>query len=393
MSIWQASGVVRYTDTVEHAALFDLVHSICAQDLSPEVHRSEVESVFPRALFSKLGELGLLNLPFCHLLDTEISKVPYQVSLQVLEEIATAWLSVGVSLSVHHLASAPLVKFGTPEQQDRWLKWMLSGQTLGAYCLSEPQSGSDAAAIQASAVREGNTYRLNGTKAWITHAGVADFYTVMARTSPDKTSGISCFLIPADTPGLRIAAPEKKMALNSSPTAQIHFEDLIIPTDNRIGREGEGFAIALESLDVGRLGISACAVGLAQASLNVANEYAGERVAFGQRIREFQGVGFLLADMATSIQAARSLYLTAARQFDDGLNINQIAAMAKLFSTDAVMEVTTNAVQVLGGNGYTVDYPVERFMREAKVLQIVEGTNQIQRLVIARELSQRGLAN
>jgi alkylation response protein AidB-like acyl-CoA dehydrogenase len=337
--------------------------------------------------------LGLLNLPFCHLLDTEISKVPYQVSLQVLEEIATAWLSVGVSLSVHHLASAPLVKFGTPEQQDRWLKWMLSGQTLGAYCLSEPQSGSDAAAIQASAVREGNTYRLNGTKAWITHAGVADFYTVMARTSPDKTSGISCFLIPADTPGLRIAAPEKKMALNSSPTAQIHFEDLIIPTDNRIGREGEGFAIALESLDVGRLGISACAVGLAQASLNVANEYAGERVAFGQRIREFQGVGFLLADMATSIQAARSLYLTAARQFDDGLNINQIAAMAKLFSTDAVMEVTTNAVQVLGGNGYTVDYPVERFMREAKVLQIVEGTNQIQRLVIARELSQRGLAN
>jgi len=393
MAIWQTSGVIRYTETEEQTALFDLVQSVCEHDIYPKSSSFEVESVFPRTLFSKLGEMGLLNLPFNHLIETEIPKIPYQVSLQILEEVASAWLSVGVSLSVHHLASAPLAKFGTPEQKDRWLRWMLGGQTLGAYCLSEPQSGSDAAAIQASAIREGNTYRLNGTKAWITHAGVADFYTAMVRTSSDKTSGISCFLIPADTPGLRVATPEKKMALNSSPTAQIHFDDLILPIENRIGHEGEGFAIAMGSLDVGRLGIAACAVGLAQASLNVANEYAGEREAFGQRIRDFQGVGFMLADMATSIQAARSLYLTAARQFDDGLMINQIAAMAKLFATDAVMDITTNAVQVLGGNGYTADYPVERFMREAKVLQIVEGTNQIQRLVIARELSRRGTAN
>jgi len=227
---------------------------------------------------------------------------------------------------------------------------------------------------------------VNGTKAWITHGGVADFYNLLVRTGADGPRGISCLLADAETPGLTAAAPERKMGANSSTTAQILLQDARVPADRLIGAEGQGFEIAMSALDSGRLGIAACAVGLAQAALDAAVEYAGQRKQFGQPIGSFQGLSFMLADMATSIVAARALYLDAARLRDAGRPFATRAAMAKLFATDMAMKVTTDAVQVFGGYGYVEDFPVERYMREAKVLQIVEGTNQIQRVVIGRSL-------
>jgi alkylation response protein AidB-like acyl-CoA dehydrogenase len=263
---------------------------------------------------------------------------------------------------------------------------MTGGEVLGAYCLSEPQSGSDAAALSTKAVLDGETYVVSGVKAWVTHGGSADFYNLMVRTSDDGPHGISCLLADAGTPGLLPQPPEKKMGMSSSPTAQIVLDGARIGAGRRIGDEGQGFTIALSALETGRLGIAACAVGVAQAALDYATGYAIERHQFGRRIMDFQGVGFLLADMATQIAAARALYLAAARLKDAGRPFGAEAAKAKLFATDAAMRVTTDAVQVLGGAGYVQDHPCERWMREAKVLQIVEGTNQIQRLVISRSL-------
>ncbi len=228
---------------------------------------------------------------------------------------------------------------------------------------------------------------IDGSKAWITHGGIADFYTVMARTGEDGPRGITAFLVPGDAPGLSAAAPERKMGMKGSPTAQIHLDGVRVGDDRRLGDEGQGFAVALAALDSGRLGIAACATGVAQAALDAALEYASGRRQFGRPIADFQGLRFLLADMATQVEAGRALYLAAARLRDAGLPFSRQAAMAKLFCTDAAMKVTTDAVQVLGGYGFTADFPVERLMREAKVLQIVEGTNQIQRMVIARHLA------
>jgi len=388
MQIWNGGTVPRLVSNSDAAALLDLARKFGAEQLTPIADTCEEDGLFPRELISTLGELGLLNLPFAHVRDADMEPVGVSTNLQILEELATAWMTVGLALSVHQLAASALVKFGSQDQKDLWLDWVIGGNTLGAYCLSEPHSGSDAAALRTTAVREGLQYRLNGVKAWITHGGVADFYIVMARTSEHKTQGISCFFVPADTPGLTFGAHERKMGGNASPTAQVHLDNVLIPEIHRIGVEGQGLAIALSSLDMGRLGISACAVGLAQSALNTAGKYAGEREQFGQAIANFQGVGFMLADMATSIAASRALYLDAAFRVEIGAHggIGAAAAMSKLMATDSAMKVTTDAVQVLGGNGYTKDYPVERYMREAKVLQIVEGTNQIQRLVISRSL-------
>jgi alkylation response protein AidB-like acyl-CoA dehydrogenase len=263
---------------------------------------------------------------------------------------------------------------------------MLGGGLLGAYCLSEPHSGSDAAALRTKAVRDGDAWMITGTKAWITHGGIADFYTVMARTGEEGPRGITAFLVPGDAPGLSAAPPEKKMGMKGSPTAQVHFDGVRVGDDRRIGEEGQGLAIALSALDSGRLGIAACAIGVAQAALDQALAYATERRQFGKPIADFQGLRFMLADMATQIEAGRALYLAAARLRDAGRPFATQAAMAKLHCTDTAMRVTTDAVQILGGYGYTADFPAERYMREAKVLQIVEGTNQIQRMVIARHL-------
>jgi len=269
----------------------------------------------------------------------------------------------------------------------RTLPEMLAGDLLGAYCLSEPQSGSDAAALSTKAVRTGDEYVVNGVKAWVTHGGVADFYNLMVRTSDDGPRGISCLLAPATTKGLSAAPPENKMGMRASRTSQIRLDDAHVDADRLLGAEGQGFTIALSALDGGRLGIAACAVGLAQGALDYAVEYAKGRKQFGRPIIDNQGLSFLLADMATAIESARALYLSAARRRDAGEDYGRYAAMAKLHATDVAMKVTIDAVQVLGGYGYTCDYPAERWMREAKVLQIVEGTNQVQRLVIGRHLA------
>jgi alkylation response protein AidB-like acyl-CoA dehydrogenase len=376
--------VTRLLPTEEAHDLLALVREISAAELSPRVAAAEAEARFPREELRVLGRAGLLSLPFPE--EVGGGGQSYEVYLQVLEEISRAWLALGISVSVHALACFPMATTGDAGQIQEWLPWMLSGETLGAYCLSEQHSGSDAAALSTRAERHGDAYRVTGSKAWITHGGVADFYSVMVRTSDDGARGISCVLVPGDAPGLSSAEPERKMGANSSRTAGIHLDGVEVPTTRLIGKEGQGFSIALAALDAGRLGIAACAVGLAQAALDAAVDYAGQREQFGRPIGEFQGVSFGLADMAASVAAARALYIETARLKDAGLPFGTQAAMAKLVATDTAMRVATQAVQVLGGAGYTRDFPVERYFREAKVLQIVEGTNQIQRMVIGRAL-------
>ncbi|WP_432137570.1 MULTISPECIES: acyl-CoA dehydrogenase family protein [unclassified Streptomyces] len=368
----------------EARELIALVRDIARREIAPHAAREEEAGRFPRELFTLLSESGLLGLPYDSALGG--GDQPYEVYLQVLEELALARLTVGLGVSVHSLASYALAAYGTERQRAAYLPGMLGGGLLGAYCLSEPSAGSDAAALRTRAEREGDDWLISGTKAWITHGGIADFCTVMARTGGAGPGGITAFLVPGDAPGLTAATPEKKMGLKGSPTAQLHLDRVRVPDGRRIGEEGQGFTIALAALDAGRLGIAACAVGLAQAALDEAVAYAAERRQFGRPLADFQGLRFLLADMATQIEAGRALYLAAARLKDAGRPFARQAAMAKLHCTDTAMRVTTDAVQVLGGYGCTADFPVERYMREAKVLQIVEGTNQIQRMVIARHL-------
>ncbi|MEU9592881.1 acyl-CoA dehydrogenase [Streptomyces sp. NPDC048219] len=377
--------VDRQLPTDEARDLISLVRDIAQREIAPSAAEEEDAGRFPREVFTLLSDSGLLGLPY----DAEYGggEQPYEVYLQVLEELAAARLTVGLGVSVHTLASYALAAYGTKEQQVEHLPAMLGGGLLGAYCLSEPASGSDAASLRTKAVRDGDDWVITGTKAWITHGGIADFYTVMARTGVEGPRGITAFLVPGDADGLSAAAPEKKMGLKGSPTAQVHLDGVRVPDARRLGEEGQGFAIALSALDSGRLGIAACAIGVAQAALDEAVSYAAERRQFGKPISDFQGLRFMLADMATRIEAGRALYLTAARLRDAGAPFAKQAAMAKLYCTDAAMRVTTDAVQVLGGYGYTADFPAERYMREAKVLQIVEGTNQIQRMVIARHLA------
>ena len=383
------STVERDYPDEETRALFELARELADDVLRPKVDAAERDELFPRDAFRVLGRAGLLALPYPERFGG--GGQPYQTYLQVVEELARAWLAVGLGVSVHTLTCFPLATSGTPEQQRRWLPEMLGGEQLGAYCLSEPASGSDAAALQTTAHADGPDYIVNGVKAWISHAGQADFYTVFARTSgdhegPGRASGISCLHVPAQTPGVSAAPAEHKMGMRASITAQMIFEGARVPASQLVGEEGKGFAVALAALDAGRLGIAACATGVAQAALDAAAAWARERRQFGRPIADFQGVSFLLADMATAVEAARALYLSAARRKDRGLPYGPQAAMAKLFASDAAMRVTTDAVQVLGGYGYVEDFPVARLMREAKVLQIVEGTNQIQRMVIGRSL-------
>ncbi|MED7954914.1 acyl-CoA dehydrogenase family protein [Streptomyces sp. BE20] len=380
-----AKAVDRQLPSEEARELLSLTRDLVQRELQPRAAEDEAVGRFPREVFRTLGEAGLLSLPY----DEKHGggEQPYEVYLQVLEELAAGWLAVGLGVSVHTLSCHALATFGSDEQRDRWLPGMLSGEQLGAYCLSEPQSGSDAAALRTRADLDGDAYVVSGTKAWITHGGHADFYSSLVRTGEEGARGISCLLVPGTQPGLSAAPPEHKMGMKSSPTAQLHFDGARVPRERLIGSEGQGFQIALAALDSGRLGIAACAVGVAQAALDQAVDYARTRRQFGRPIADFQGLSFLLADMATQIEAGRALYLAAARKRDAGLPFSKEAAMAKLFCTDAAMKVTTDAVQVLGGYGYTQDFPTERYMREAKVLQIVEGTNQIQRLVIGRHLT------
>jgi alkylation response protein AidB-like acyl-CoA dehydrogenase len=379
----------RMLPSTEAVDLLALTRELAAAELAPVASEYEAAGRFPREKFRLLGKSGLLGLPYPERWGGSGHR--YEVYLQVLEELAAAWMTVAVGLSVHTMSCYPLAAFGTDEQRDGLLPDLLAGDLLGGYALSEPDAGSDAAALRTRAVRDGDGYAVTGTKAWITHAGVADFYVLMVRTSQDDGSrGISCLLADAATPGLVPGPLEHKMGLTGSPTAQLRLDGARVPVSRRIGAEGDGLKIALDALNSGRLGIAACAVGLAQAALDEAVRYARQRIQFGQPIIDFQGVEFLLADMAAGVESARATYLEAARRRDRGLPFRRQASIAKLTATDMAMRVTTDAVQVLGGAGYTRDFPVERYMREAKVPQIFEGTNQIQRMVIARELRKLG---
>ncbi len=381
--------VERELPTDEARDLLALTRELADGELAPRAAEYEREERFPREVFRTLGEAGLLGLPFPE--EVGGGGQPYEVYLQVLEELSARWASVALGISVHTLACSPIAYHGTEAQRRDLLPEMVGGQLLGAYCLSEAHAGSDPAAMRASARRSDDGWVARGEKAWVTHGGQADFYSTFLRTPDDGPRAVSCFHLTPDLPGFQPAKPEEKMGLTGSTTAAIRLDDVPVATDRIVGEPGRGLAIALAALDSGRLGVSAVAVGLAQAALDEAVRYAVEREAFGRPIAEHQGVAFLLADMAAAVESARAMYLVAARRRDAGKPYSRQASIAKLLATDAAMKVTTDAVQVLGGAGYTRDYPVERYMREAKVFQIFEGTNQIQRMVIGRHLTKEAV--
>ncbi|WP_432558556.1 acyl-CoA dehydrogenase family protein [Granulicoccus sp. GXG6511] len=375
--------VERVVPSAEGLELIELVREYARERLAPAAAAAEEQESFPRERLVELGELGLFAMPY----PEEVGGLgqPYEVYLQALEELATAWMSVALGVSVHVMTCHPVVHSGTDEQRARLLPGMLGGRLLGAYSLSEPQAGSDVDAIRLRAEPDGADYVLDGEKAWVSHGGLADYYLTFARTGEGR-DGLSCFVVDGVAEGLAPGPPERKMGLRASPTTPVHFEGVRVDRANRIGPEGAGQRLALSALANGRLGIAACSTGLAQAALAAAVAYAREREQFGGRIADFQGIRFLLAEMAAKVAAARATYLHGARKCDAGMDFVADAAVAKLVATDAAMSVTTEAVQVLGGYGYVADFPVERYFREAKVTQIFEGTNQIQRLVIARSL-------
>ncbi|MGY1807562.1 acyl-CoA dehydrogenase family protein [Blastococcus sp. SYSU D00669] len=377
--------VERELPSDEARDLIALTRELADAELAPRAAEYEREERFPREVFRTLGDAGLLGLPFPE--EVGGGAQPYEVYLQVLEELSLRWASIALGISVHTLSCSPIANFGTEAQRRDLLPALVGGELLGAYCLSEAHAGSDPAAMRATATPSDDGWIARGEKAWVTHGGQADFYSTFLRTP----EGISCFHLTPDLPGFTPAPPEHKMGLTASHTAAIRLDDVAVPGDRLVGEPGRGLAIALSALDSGRLGVSAVAVGLAQAALDVAVDYAVEREAFGRPIAEHQGVAFLLADMAAAVESARATYLAAARRRDAGKPYSRQASIAKLVATDAAMKVTTDAVQVLGGAGYTRDHPAERYMREAKVFQIFEGTNQIQRMVIGRHLAKEAV--
>lgn len=368
--------------------LLDVVAAFVDDKVAPAAAEHEDTGTFPRDTFARLGELDLLGLTMPE--DVGGSGLGLRTYLMVLEELARGHATLALAVSVHTLVMQAIAHAATDEQAQRLLPPMVTGEQLGAFCLSEPDAGSDAASLSARARPDGDGgYLLSGTKAWVTHGGIADRHIVFARTGGDGASGISAFAIDAGQPGMTVAKHEDKMGLRGSPTTQLSFDDAPVPADRLLGgQEGVGFRTAMAGLDKGRLGIAAVATGIAQAALDSALAYARQREQFGTRIADFQGVSFMLADMATGIEAARCLYKDVAGRFDAGYEVGKAASMAKLFCTDNAMRVATDAVQVLGGVGYTRDFPVERYMREVKVMQIFEGTNQIQRMVIGRRLAE-----
>jgi len=369
----------------EQSDIRDMVRRFTEQEITPHAEAWDEQEYFPREVYTKMADLGLMGMTTPE--EYGGSALSRLTGALVYEELAKGEMATAVGLSVHNMVTGSIARFGKERQRRRWVSNLASGELLGAFSLSEAAAGSDAASLQCRAENQGDRYLVNGSKMWVTNAGEADIYLLMARTNESKGSmGISCFVVEKGTPGFSFGKKERKMGLHSSPTRELLFEDCAIPTANRIGEEGQGFKIALSSLDGGRINIGAVAVGVAQAAFETAARYARTREQFNQPIGAFQGIQFLLADMAMKIEAARLLVYEAAYKLDEGQNAGMYASMAKCFATDIAMEVTTNAVQVLGGAGYVRDYPVERYMRDVKVAQIFEGTNQIQRVVIARAL-------
>ena len=372
-----------YTLTEEQEQLRRLVEEFVLGDVNPYFEKHGHED-FAWPLFHKLGELGLAAIPF----PTEYGGggLDYSTYSIVLEELSRNRSSLSSVLSVHGLPQLILNQFGTEAQKLKYLPPMARAELLGAFALTEPHAGSDAANINTRAELRGDRYVLRGQKIWITHGGEADVYVVMAVTHKDKgAKGVSSFIVEKSTSGLSFGKRERPMGLPHH-TREVFFEDCEIPRENLIGREGEGFKVAMTALDSGRITVASTSVGLSQAALDAALKYANERKAFGQAIGDFQGIQFMLADMAAGIEAARCVTRKAAYLRDHGLPFNSIASMAKLLATDTAMKVTTDAVQIFGGYGTSEDYPVQAMFREAKIGQIVEGTNQIQRMIIAREM-------
>jgi alkylation response protein AidB-like acyl-CoA dehydrogenase len=369
----------------EQSEIRDMVRRFTAEEIAPEAEVWDEQSYFPREIFTKIAALGLMGMTTPEAFGgSELERLSGAL---VYEELAKGDMATAVGLSVHNMITGSIARFGNEEQRRRWVPKLAAGELLGAFSLSEAASGSDAASLQCRAEQHDGVYVLNGNKMWVTNAGEADIYLLMARTNGSSgSSGISCFVVEKGTPGFSFGKTERKMGLHSSPTRELIFENCTIPVGNRLSEEGQGFKIALSTLDGGRINIGAIAVGVAQAAFDVARDYAREREQFGHRIGTFQAIQFMLADMAMKIEAARLLVYEAAYKLDNGQNAGMYASMAKCFATDTAMEVTTNAVQILGGAGYVRDYPVERYMRDVKVAQIFEGTNQIQRVVIARAL-------
>jgi hypothetical protein len=341
---------------------------------------------FPRQIVEKMGKAGIMGIPVPEKWGG--AGADYISYISAIHEISKVSATVGVILSVHtSVGTNPILNFGTEEQKQRFVPKLAQGKSLGAFALTEPHSGSDAKSIRTSAVRKGDEYVLNGSKVFITNGGEADTYITFAVTDPQKgPNGISAFIVERDTKGLHVGKKEKKMGLRGSNTAELIFDNASVPAKNLLGREGDGFAIAMANLDVGRIGIAAQALGIAEAAVEHARRYAKERKQFGRPIAEQQAVAFKLADMATMTEAARQLVYRAAFLCNEKLPCGKEASMAKLFASDAAMKVTTEAIQVFGGYGYTREYPVERLFRDAKVTQIYEGTNEIQHLVIAKHL-------
>lgn len=369
----------------EQRDIRDMVRNFTAHEITPYADEWDEHHYFPRDVFRRMAELGLMGMAVS---DTYGGVLLNRLaSALVYEELAKGNMATAVGLGVHNMVCGAVARFANDEQRQRYLPRLVTGELFGAFCLSEAASGSDAASLQCRATRQGDTYVINGNKMWVTNGGEADLYLLMALTNDGKGSAnISCFLVEKGTPGFTFGKLERKMGLHSSPTRELIFEHCVIPATQLVGEEGRGFKLALACLDGGRVNVGAIAVGVAQAAFEVARDYACEREQFGQAIATFQGIQFMLADMAMKIEAARLLTYEAAYKMDASENASMYASMAKCFSTDMAMEVTTNAVQILGGAGYVRDYPVERYMRDIKVSQIFEGTNQIQRMVIARAL-------
>ncbi|WP_462410205.1 acyl-CoA dehydrogenase [Neobacillus sp. Marseille-QA0830] len=371
--------------TEEQIMLQKMVHDFAANEIAPFIEKME-QGQFPREILKKMGQLGLMGIPVPEPYGG--AGMDFISYVSTIHELSKVSATVGVILSVHtSVGTNPILYFGTEEQKQKYVPKLAAGEYLGAFCLTEPGSGSDAASLKTRAVRQGDEYILNGSKIFITNGGEADVYIVFAKTNPEKGArGISAFIVEKGSPGFVVGKDEKKMGLHGSRTVQLTFEDMRIPAENLLGREGEGFKIAMANLDVGRIGIAAQALGIAEAALSAATDYAKERHQFGKPIAAQQGIGFKLADMATQVEAAKLLVYQAADLRNRGEKCGKEASMAKLFASRAAVEVATEAVQVFGGYGYTEDYPVERYFRDAKITEIYEGTSEIQRIVISKQL-------
>ncbi|SHO49628.1 acyl-CoA dehydrogenase [Desulfopila aestuarii] len=375
--------------TEEQKLIKDMVREFAENEIAPSASERDEEERFDRGLmFDKLGELGLTGIVFPE--EYGGAGADYISYAIAVEELSRVCASTGVTLSAHlSLGSNPIYLFGTETQKQKFLTPMAKGEKMGAFGLTEPAAGSDAGGTKTTARREGDSWILNGTKIFITNAGEAEIYVVMARTDKDaqKHHGISAFIVEKGTPGFSFGKKEKKMGIRSSPTMELVFENCQIPADNMLGKEGEGFKVAMKTLDGGRIGIAAQALGIAQGALEAAVNYAKERKQFDNPIASFQGIMFQLADMACMVESARLLVYQAAYKASNGQSYTQASAMAKLVASETAMKVSTQAVQVLGGYGYTREFPVERMMRDAKITEIYEGTSEIQRLVIGTNLT------